>query len=62
MTEVITAPLSDGGSGNFRLDDFAILEEKLEWCDTLIIGPGLGTDNESLDFAKAVLDKCSKPI
>ena len=62
LTEVITAPLSDGGSGHFRLDDFAILEEKLEWCDTLIIGPGLGTDNESLDFAKAVLDKCSKPI
>lgn len=62
LTEVITAPLSDGGSGHFRSDDFAIVEKKLEWCDALIIGPGLGTDNESLNFAKTVMESCSKPM
>jgi NAD(P)H-hydrate epimerase len=62
LTEVITAPLSDGGSGHFRSDDFAIVEEKLEWCDALIIGPGLGTDDESLNFAEAVVKSSSKPM
>jgi|TARA_Y100000294_G_scaffold97831_1_gene90935 NAD(P)H-hydrate epimerase len=62
LTEVITAPLSDGGSGHFRLDDVDIIEEKLEWCDALIIGPGLGTDDESLNFAEAVVKSSSKPM
>ncbi|MFQ6608719.1 MAG: NAD(P)H-hydrate dehydratase [Fidelibacterota bacterium] len=62
LTEVITTPLADGGSGQFRLADLRMIEEKLKWCDALIIGPGLGTEKESLDFAKEVINKCDKPM
>lgn len=62
MTEVMTIPCEDDGRGFFSLDNLELINDHLEWCDVLIIGPGLGTNEETQALVKALLTSASKPI
>ncbi len=61
LTEVITVPYTTGKSGQFNEHSLAELEELLEWCDVLAIGPGLGRGPETQKAILAVLEKFTKP-
>ncbi|MDO5707051.1 MAG: NAD(P)H-hydrate dehydratase [Andreesenia angusta] len=59
--ENITIPLNDEGKGYFTEKSLEGLFEKLEKMDAIAIGPGMGTNAESLIFIEKVLE-IDKPI
>ncbi|MBH31819.1 MAG: hypothetical protein CMG71_07540 [Candidatus Marinimicrobia bacterium] len=61
LQEPMTLPLPDSGRG--FLDDaaFPLIAEKMEWCDAILIGPGLGTDVAVAPLLKRVLQESRKP-
>jgi len=60
--EGITLPCEDSGEGYFREKNFEEIEKELDWCDSLIIGPGLGSETETKKFALKVIESCPKPM
>ncbi|MBC8175116.1 MAG: NAD(P)H-hydrate dehydratase [Candidatus Marinimicrobia bacterium] len=62
LTEVITAPLPDKGMGRFLNESCTKLENHLDWCDVVAIGPGIGTDHTTMEFVEKVFEMCSKPM
>lgn len=38
------------------------IEELLPWSDALLIGPGLGDDNETLEVIQDIIEGCTKPL
>lgn len=60
--EGITFPCEDSGKGYFRERNFEEIEKELDWCDSLIIGPGLGRKTETKNFALKVIESCPKPM
>lgn len=62
LTEVITDPLPDTGSGRFSRKAAEYAQTKLDWCDVLAIGPGLGTDEESLQFTREIIKRFTKTM
>ncbi len=53
LTEVITLPYSAGKKDYLTRDNVAELQELIEWCDVLAVGPGLGREETT---QKAILD------
>ncbi len=61
LTEVITRPVAETASGGLGKKALPALEELLEWCDVLAIGPGLGRDPETQAVVLRLLEQCDKP-
>ena len=61
LTEVITVPYAAGKWGAFSERSLGELEELLEWCDVLAIGPGLGRRPETQKAILMLLEKFTKP-
>jgi NAD(P)H-hydrate epimerase len=62
LTEVMTCPLPDRGSGNFHEDCVNDLVPRLGWCDVVAVGPGVGTDDDSKKFLGKLFQLCEKPF
>lgn len=62
IIEGMTLGCEDKGKGSFGVESFVDIEEKLEWCDTIIIGPGIGSDQSTMDLVEKVLLAAQKPI
>lgn len=57
LKEVMTFPL-DKNNGNYFVEtDFEEIQEKINWADVLMIGPGLGQKEETANFVKEILLK-----
>lgn len=57
LKEVMTFPL-DKNNGNYFIEtDFEEIQEKINWADVLMIGPGLGQKEETVNFVKEILVK-----
>jgi len=54
-------PLPSTASGGIAKGAVARIVEEMKWADLLIIGSGLLSDPETLDFAKKVLRACELP-
>jgi NAD(P)H-hydrate epimerase len=55
LKEVMTFPLKNNDGGFFVEKDFDEIKSKIEWADVLMIGPGLGQNEETLKFLKKLL-------
>lgn len=62
LTEVITAPLPDGGSGKFISDSVEHLKPHLDWSHVIAIGPGIGTEPDVLQFCRKLFKTVPKPF
>ena len=62
LKEPMTIPLPDGGRGFLDDTAFPLIAEKIEWCDGILIGPGLGTDVAVAPLVKRVLQVSTKPM
>ncbi|MBH49416.1 MAG: hypothetical protein CMG69_01520 [Candidatus Marinimicrobia bacterium] len=60
--EGITLPCEDNGKGYFRERNFEEIEKELYWCDSLVIGPGLGSEADTKYFILKVIESCKKPM
>ncbi len=61
LQEPMTLPLPDSGRGFLDDTAFPLIAEKMEWCDAIVIGPGLGTDFSIAPLVKSVLQESRKP-
>jgi len=62
MTEVMTIPCEDNGSGSLCEDNLETILGALNWCDAAVIGPGLGTNVSVRELVKNVLFSSKKPL
>ena len=62
LTEVITRPLPDTDRHTIGKKSLPAIEELLDWCDLLAIGPGLGRDDEVQETIIQILKNFSKPV
>ena len=58
----MTIICEDDNHGYFLLKNFDEVSKKFEWADVVIIGPGIGYHNQTIDFAKKIITTCNKPM
>jgi len=62
IIEGMTVGCEDDGLGYFIHDCFDTISEKFEWCDAIVIGPGLGRDSKTMELVKDVILNAQKPL
>ncbi|MEJ5306558.1 MAG: NAD(P)H-hydrate dehydratase [Ignavibacteria bacterium] len=55
LKEVMTYPLKNNNGNYFVQSDFDEIKSKIDWADVLMIGPGLGQNEETQKFLKRIL-------
>ena len=59
---IMTKPLAENKSGAFSLKAYDQLKKIWDQFDTLAIGPGIGRDISTQQFARQVIIDCPKPL
>ncbi len=65
VTEGLTIPLPETNKGNVAESSLPQLEERIQWADAVIIGPGCGREEETLLVLNKCIDFClsqNKPV
>jgi NAD(P)H-hydrate epimerase len=62
MNEVMTLPLVENKSGTITLDAIKQLKERLDWADVVAIGPGIGVNDDVIEFMGIFLDISNHPL
>ncbi|MFP4548837.1 MAG: NAD(P)H-hydrate dehydratase [Fidelibacterota bacterium] len=62
LTEVMTLPLKESSEQTFCPDSLPGLQEKIDWADVIIFGPGLSDNSEALTFGKKLIQQIDKPV
>ena len=60
-TEVMTVPLDDT-DGHIAYSAISDIEQRMEKADAVLIGPGIGRDDDTVKLVKEVLLKCTVPV
>lgn len=62
ITEGMTVPCGDDGKGYFTLSNYDTIMEKIAWCDTMVIGPGLGSHDDTALLVEKLVQHVNKPL
>ena len=62
ILEGMTFSCEDDGKGYLSIHNYDKIMEKVEWADSLVIGPGLGLDEETIQLVKELISTINKPI
>ena len=62
ILEGMTFSCEDDGKGYLSIHNYDKIMEKVEWADSLVIGPGLGLDEETIQLVKELINTINKPI
>ncbi len=62
LTEVITRPYPTNGTATLNAASHKVVEELLDWCNVLAIGPGLGRSLETQTQVVTLLQTFDKPV
>ena len=62
LTEAMTLPLADGGSGYITHSALRDVEQALEKAAAIALGPGMGTEAGSADFVFELIEKVGLPM
>ena len=60
--EGISVICTDNDSGILGPKNFKEIIKEIEWCDSIIIGPGLGISSDTQELVVRILESCSKPV
>jgi NAD(P)H-hydrate epimerase len=60
LYEIMTVILNQTESGTIAADSFSKLEKRLDWCDAVLLGPGISTNEGTKKFVRQVITDCSK--
>ena len=58
----MTIGCPDGGNGFLIPASYKIIEEKFEWCDAIVIGPGLGNNAKTIKLVEQIVFNAQKPM
>ena len=62
IIEGITLSLEDGNSGILSGDHFDPIIEKVDWADSVVLGPGLGRELETQELIIKLVQSINKPL
>ncbi len=62
LTEVITFPVKDEGSGYLSVDELDNILEFIDSKTVVALGPGLGQSKKTIELVHAILSKSDKPL
>jgi len=62
ILEGMTLSCNDNGKGYLSLDNYDEIMEKIEWADSLVIGPGLGLEKDTMSLVAKLVNEVNKPI
>ena len=62
ITEGITFPLPDEDEGFLNISHYESIIEKVEWADSVLIGPGLGRNKSTQLLIKKLVESIDKPL
>ncbi|MFQ6605189.1 MAG: NAD(P)H-hydrate dehydratase [Fidelibacterota bacterium] len=62
VIEGITIPCDDQDRGILSLDNKAKILDSIDWCDVVLVGPGLGRDPSTLDLVADIVQIINKPL
>lgn len=62
LDEPMTLACADKGKGFLDQNALPKILEKLEWCNAILLGPGLGTDPAVGKLVRGILEKTTKPV
>ena len=60
ITEALTVPLPEISAGSFSLAGLKTIQAKIEWADSVLIGPGIGRETETLQLVIEIIKFCIK--
>lgn len=60
ITEALTVPLPETNSKTFSKDALPKIEERIEWADSVLIGPGIGREAETINVIIESINLCLK--
>ncbi|MBS1518467.1 MAG: NAD(P)H-hydrate dehydratase [Bacteroidetes bacterium] len=55
MTEVMTLPLQDTPEGSLAAGSYESIRKKINWADTVLIGPGLSKNEETMELVRMIV-------
>jgi ADP-dependent NAD(P)H-hydrate dehydratase / NAD(P)H-hydrate epimerase len=62
FNEVIVEPLGETLSGSISSGAWSKIAERVKWADSIVIGPGLSRDEETMELTRYVLARVEKPL
>ena len=62
IIEGMTFSVEDNNSGFLAEENYDIIMEKIDWADSVVIGPGLGRNHSTQELIKKLVFNISKPI
>ena len=62
ILEGITFPLEDTSSGYLKIKHFEEIMKKVDWADSVLIGPGLGRNDSTLELIEKLIFSIKKPL
>lgn len=62
VIEAISIPVPDENRGYLTMENLNTIEQHLAWCDVALIGPGLGSNPETLKLVSALLPHIKSPV
>ncbi|MBC8322166.1 MAG: NAD(P)H-hydrate dehydratase [Candidatus Marinimicrobia bacterium] len=62
IIEGMTIGCQDDGLGYLIHESFDTIAEKFDWCDAIVIGPGLGRYSKTMELVKDVIINVQKPL
>lgn len=57
MTEVMTLPVNETSEGTLSLSSYEKIKTKIKWADTILIGPGLSKNKETMELVRYIVKK-----
>jgi NAD(P)H-hydrate epimerase len=62
ITEGMTVPCEDEGQGYLSVNHYPVIEDWFDWCDAIVIGPGLGQAEGTRELVKKLIRSAPKPL
>lgn len=62
LYEVMTVELEETEEGTIRNDQFDKLKKRIDWADTVLLGPGISTNNQTKEFVFEVIRNSGKNL
>ena len=62
ILEGMTFACEDDDKGYLSINNYNAIMDRVEWADSLVIGPGLGLQDETIELVTKLITKINKPI
>ena len=60
LYEVMTVDLDETDEGTIKSDQFDKVKKRMDWADTVLLGPGISSNENTREFVFDVVKNCSK--